>query len=81
MAVRSRGGACGFGWGEENMSSDDFETGTRTIRRWVAGETVSTNALIEELRHWVDYFAPEPKAAETIADPALLSPIAPGEFG
>lgn len=35
---------------------DEWIEGTRVIRQWVGGDTISTEALVAELRYWADYF-------------------------
>ena len=45
------------------------EPGTATIRKWVNGGTVSTDALIEQLEAWADYWRAEcgrPRRCDTL---------------
>lgn len=41
------------------MDAPDFEENTKTIRKWVNRQTVSTRALANELWMWAEYWESE----------------------
>ena len=43
------------------MASDEMNPipGRRTIEKWIAGRTVSTDWLVAELEEWADYWRRE----------------------
>ncbi len=53
-----RGELGGSGNTTEPPATSDFAAGTKTIRQWLNHQTVSTDRLADELRHWADHFAP-----------------------